>query len=263
MVQLATEPWPLSFRPPLPGQREDRPAGRRLGLSTGSASGPPGSTARAPRSPAQERSLVRERAERGRGQGAKACLQLAHAHLRPHAPRAVRSSLSLLCAELRGGEEPARKQSRLESSVYVGLQPASAVSTAAASPWALGLGEPHGRGRSWACRCDWGWRCSLQQKEKVHGVIGHGVFSSEPSVRCTPCAVGGLEAAVTQPEHVVTLPGPPRTDTRALDVHPPSSSRVGGLGGAVERGIGVLGSSGRAPCPLGPFRGRGPRKCHL
>ncbi|XP_053748247.1 LOW QUALITY PROTEIN: BAH and coiled-coil domain-containing protein 1 [Panthera pardus] len=40
--------------------------------------------------------------------------------------KAVRSSLSLLCAELRGGEEPARKQSRLESSVYVGLQPASA-----------------------------------------------------------------------------------------------------------------------------------------
>eukprot|EP00071_Canis_lupus_P046041 XP_022279598.1 BAH and coiled-coil domain-containing protein 1 [Canis lupus familiaris] len=40
--------------------------------------------------------------------------------------KAVRSSLSLLCAELRGGDEPTKKRSRLEPGVYVGLQPASA-----------------------------------------------------------------------------------------------------------------------------------------
>lgn len=45
-----------------------------------------------------------------------------------HAPRAVRSSLSLLCAELRGDEEPAKKRSRLEKGMYLGLQPGSAVS---------------------------------------------------------------------------------------------------------------------------------------
>ncbi|XP_073742203.1 BAH and coiled-coil domain-containing protein 1 isoform X1 [Callorhinus ursinus] len=39
--------------------------------------------------------------------------------------KAVRSSLSLLCAELRGGDEPPKKRNRLESGVYVGLQPAS------------------------------------------------------------------------------------------------------------------------------------------
>lgn len=66
---------------------------------------------------------------KGRGRGAEAPLRMARAHPRPHAPRTVRSSLSLLCAELRGGDEPAKKQSRLETGVYVGLQPASAVST--------------------------------------------------------------------------------------------------------------------------------------
>uniref|UniRef100_A0A8C5P1V4 BAH domain and coiled-coil containing 1 n=1 Tax=Jaculus jaculus TaxID=51337 RepID=A0A8C5P1V4_JACJA len=39
--------------------------------------------------------------------------------------RAVRASLSLLCAELRG-DEPARKRSKLEKSVYAGLQTAAA-----------------------------------------------------------------------------------------------------------------------------------------
>uniref|UniRef100_A0A7N5K916 BAH domain and coiled-coil containing 1 n=1 Tax=Ailuropoda melanoleuca TaxID=9646 RepID=A0A7N5K916_AILME len=39
--------------------------------------------------------------------------------------KAVRSSLSLLCAELRGGDEPAKKRNRLETGVYVGLQSAS------------------------------------------------------------------------------------------------------------------------------------------
>lgn len=66
-------------------------------------------------------------------------MHLARAHLRPYAPRTVRSSLTLLCAELRGGDEPAKKRNRLETGVYVGLQPASAVSTTAASPWARGL----------------------------------------------------------------------------------------------------------------------------
>ncbi|DAA18309.1 TPA: BAH domain and coiled-coil containing 1-like [Bos taurus] len=40
--------------------------------------------------------------------------------------KAVRSSLSLLCAELRGGDdEPSKKRGRLEKGTYVGLQPAS------------------------------------------------------------------------------------------------------------------------------------------
>ncbi|CAK6438607.1 unnamed protein product [Pipistrellus nathusii] len=39
--------------------------------------------------------------------------------------KAVRSSLSLLCAELRGDEEPGKKRSRLEKGVYLGLQPGS------------------------------------------------------------------------------------------------------------------------------------------
>ena len=42
-------------------------------------------------------------------------------------PRAVRASLSLLCAELRG-DEPTRKRSKLEKSAYTGLQTASSVS---------------------------------------------------------------------------------------------------------------------------------------
>lgn len=46
-------------------------------------------------------------------------------HCRP--PRAVRASLSLLCAELRG-DEPTRKRSKLEKSAYTGLQTASSVS---------------------------------------------------------------------------------------------------------------------------------------
>ncbi|KAB1266166.1 BAH and coiled-coil domain-containing protein 1 [Camelus dromedarius] len=41
--------------------------------------------------------------------------------------KAVRSSLGLLCAELRGAaDEPAKKRGRLEKGAYVGLQPASA-----------------------------------------------------------------------------------------------------------------------------------------
>ncbi|XP_057391859.1 BAH and coiled-coil domain-containing protein 1 isoform X3 [Balaenoptera acutorostrata] len=41
--------------------------------------------------------------------------------------KAVRSSLSLLCTELRGGDdEPSKKRGRLEKGAYVGLQPASA-----------------------------------------------------------------------------------------------------------------------------------------
>lgn len=36
------------------------------------------------------------------------------------APRAVRSSLSLLCAELQGDEEPTEKRSRLQTGVYMG-----------------------------------------------------------------------------------------------------------------------------------------------
>ncbi|XP_055264324.1 BAH and coiled-coil domain-containing protein 1 isoform X1 [Moschus berezovskii] len=41
--------------------------------------------------------------------------------------KAVRSSLSLLCAELRGGDdEPSKKRGRLEKGTYVGLQPTSA-----------------------------------------------------------------------------------------------------------------------------------------
>lgn len=53
----------------------------------------------------------------------------------PHAPRAVRSSLSLLCAELRGGDdEPSKKRGRLEKGAYVGLQPASAVSPRCSLP---------------------------------------------------------------------------------------------------------------------------------
>ncbi|XP_036124568.1 BAH and coiled-coil domain-containing protein 1 [Molossus molossus] len=47
--------------------------------------------------------------------------------------KAVPSSLSLLCAELQGGEEPTKKQSRLEKGVYVGLQPGSAVTAACRS----------------------------------------------------------------------------------------------------------------------------------
>ncbi|MBZ3891746.1 BAH and coiled-coil domain-containing protein 1 [Sciurus carolinensis] len=39
--------------------------------------------------------------------------------------KAVRASLSLLCAELRGREEPRKKRSKLEESIYVGLQPTS------------------------------------------------------------------------------------------------------------------------------------------
>ncbi|XP_058441242.1 BAH and coiled-coil domain-containing protein 1 isoform X3 [Marmota monax] len=39
--------------------------------------------------------------------------------------KAVRASLSLLCAELRGREEPRKKRIKLEDSVYVGLQPPS------------------------------------------------------------------------------------------------------------------------------------------
>ncbi|XP_015415275.1 PREDICTED: BAH and coiled-coil domain-containing protein 1 [Myotis davidii] len=39
--------------------------------------------------------------------------------------KAVRSSLSLLCAELRGDEGPTKKRSRLEKGVYLGLQPSS------------------------------------------------------------------------------------------------------------------------------------------
>lgn len=48
--------------------------------------------------------------------------------LSPCAPRAVRPSLSLLCPELRGAEEPVDKRSGLEKGVRVGLQPGSAVS---------------------------------------------------------------------------------------------------------------------------------------
>ncbi|XP_044103187.1 BAH and coiled-coil domain-containing protein 1 isoform X1 [Neovison vison] len=40
--------------------------------------------------------------------------------------KAVRSSLSLLCAELRGSDGPPKKQSRLEAGVYAGLQAPSA-----------------------------------------------------------------------------------------------------------------------------------------
>ncbi|XP_008567069.1 PREDICTED: BAH and coiled-coil domain-containing protein 1 [Galeopterus variegatus] len=41
--------------------------------------------------------------------------------------KAVRTSLSLLCAELRGSQEPAKKRSKLEKSVYAGLQTAMKV----------------------------------------------------------------------------------------------------------------------------------------
>lgn len=59
----------------------------------------------------------------------------------PRAPRAVRSSLSLLCAELRGGDdEPSKKRGRLEKGTYVGLQPASAVSPRCSLPLGLGAG---------------------------------------------------------------------------------------------------------------------------
>ncbi|KAK2492558.1 hypothetical protein MC885_019451 [Smutsia gigantea] len=44
--------------------------------------------------------------------------------------KAVRSSLSLLCAELRGSGEPTRKHSRPEKGIYAGLQPASASASA-------------------------------------------------------------------------------------------------------------------------------------
>lgn len=69
-------------------------------------------------------------------------------HCRP--PRAVRASLSLLCAELRGNE-PTRKRSKLEKSAYTGLQTASSVSLPAPpSPrwapyvrcWVMSPGEP-------------------------------------------------------------------------------------------------------------------------
>ncbi|KAM6175598.1 BAH and coiled-coil domain-containing protein 1 isoform 3-T3 [Erethizon dorsatum] len=40
--------------------------------------------------------------------------------------KAVRASLNLLCAELRGSDEPMKKRSRLEKSVFMGLQTASA-----------------------------------------------------------------------------------------------------------------------------------------
>lgn len=49
-----------------------------------------------------------------------------------HPPRAVRASLSLLCAELRG-DEPTRKRSKLEKSAYTGLQTASSVSVPAST----------------------------------------------------------------------------------------------------------------------------------
>lgn len=42
----------------------------------------------------------------------------------PRVPRAVRASLSLLCAELRGSGEPPKKRNRLEKSMYAGLQAA-------------------------------------------------------------------------------------------------------------------------------------------
>lgn len=61
------------------------------------------------------------------------------------APRAVRSGLSLLCAELRGTEEPTKKQSRLEKGVYVGLQPSSAVSRPSSPQRGSGCGMPGGR----------------------------------------------------------------------------------------------------------------------
>lgn len=44
-------------------------------------------------------------------------------------PRAVRPSLSLLCAELQDSEEPVKKRSRLEKGIYMGLQASSAVSS--------------------------------------------------------------------------------------------------------------------------------------
>lgn len=47
-------------------------------------------------------------------------------------PRAVRASLSLLCAELQG-DEPPRKRSKLEKSPYTGLQTASSVSPQASA----------------------------------------------------------------------------------------------------------------------------------
>lgn len=68
---------------------------------------------------------------RGRGLGCPGVLHVAHAH--PHAPRAVRSSLSLLCAELRGSDEPGRKHRRLEKGIYAGLRPASTSASASAS----------------------------------------------------------------------------------------------------------------------------------
>lgn len=53
----------------------------------------------------------------------------------PPSPRAVRASLSLLCAELRG-DEPPRKRSKLEKSPYTGLQTVSSVSLQASpSPY--------------------------------------------------------------------------------------------------------------------------------
>ncbi|XP_073092193.1 BAH and coiled-coil domain-containing protein 1 isoform X3 [Manis javanica] len=47
--------------------------------------------------------------------------------------KAVRSSLSLLCAELRGSDEPGRKHRRLEKGIYAGLRPASTAASASAS----------------------------------------------------------------------------------------------------------------------------------
>lgn len=66
--------------------------------------------------------------------------------LRPRAPRAVRSSLSLLCAELRGGDdEPSKKRGRLEKGTYVGLQPASVVSPRCSLPLGPGAGRQTNR----------------------------------------------------------------------------------------------------------------------
>lgn len=66
-----------------------------------------------------------------RGVGAQALLLWPLYPPRP-SPRAVRASLSLLCAEL-GGDEPTRKRSKLEKSAYTGLQAASVVSAQAST----------------------------------------------------------------------------------------------------------------------------------
>lgn len=74
------------------------------------------------------------------------CSPCAHGHI---SSRAVRASLSLLCAELQDSDEPMKKRNKLEKTVYMGLQTASAVSPHPTCPRGLS-GQGAGGTQPWA-----------------------------------------------------------------------------------------------------------------